>query len=343
MIKLFKSLDTKMVYVGDFSQGFSEDFNYIREGDLFSIVRVNSGTVEISKANYTSLQDKDGNTFSTAEDLETYLQGQLILDVMLSDSEASGSFMQPYLIDLFNSIVDINSTVDLHIIGDNFNEQTIFSFDNPTVTLNSTNIVSTTEAFLNVTIGNTEVITRITASNGSSNSFGDVFLEIKDLTILIPGSVETPWTNVTNNTTVGLGTISGSSNNGWNKQGVFGSIPSNTDGALFFDFAGTSTNSYGMFGLTSDPTANSNYNTIDYAIYISNGSSVNIYENGSSRGNYGSCSVGDTFEIKRMGNIITYYRNNNLFYTSTINSSSELFFDCSIYRNSSLSSIKIIY
>lgn len=343
MIKLFKSLDTKMVYVGGFSQGFSEDFNYVREGDFFSIIRVNSGIVEISKANYNSLEDKDGNAFSTAGELETYLQGQLSLDIMLSDSEASGSFMQPYLIDLSNSIVDLNSTVDLHIIGDNFNEQTVFSFDDSTITLNSTNIVSTTEAFLNVTIGNTEVITRITASNGSYNNFGDVFLEVKDLTILIPGSTATPWTNVTGNTTTGLGTISGSSNNGWNKQGVFGSIPLDTDGSLFFDFTGTSTNSYGMFGLSSDPTVNSNYNTIDYAIYISNGSSVNIYENGSSRGNYGSCSVGDSFEIKRIGNVITYYRNNNLFYTSNVNSSSELFFDCSIYRNASLSSIKIIY
>ena len=51
-------------------------------------------------------------------------------------------------------------------------------------------------------------------------------------------------------------------------------------------FTAQETNTYKMMGITTDPTSNDSYNTIDYAFYPRLNGDVYIYENGTSRGQF---------------------------------------------------------
>ena len=76
------------------------------------------------------------------------------------------------------------------------------------------------------------------------------------------------------------------------------------------------TNTYRMFGLSTTNT-NNNYNTIHFAIYPNNAGSIHVYENGTHSGNFGTYSTGDTLKVAREGNLIKYYKNSVVLYTST--------------------------
>ena len=86
-----------------------------------------------------------------------------------------------------------------------------------------------------------------------------------------------------------------------------------------------------MVGL-SDANINTNYNTIDFAIY-QEGVYLYVYESGSNKGIFGSVDAGDVFRIERIGNQIQYKKNGETFYTSTQTSTGSLLGDISI-RNS---------
>ena len=119
-------------------------------------------------------------------------------------------------------------------------------------------------------------------------------------------------------------------------------IRDSTDTSLTFQVNAGATTNWGMFGLDqSDPDFN--FNTIDYAIYLANGT-LGVYENGTSRGTFGTYANGDTFEVRRTGTTITYHHNGGAaFYTSGIASSTSLVFDSSIWRASNISNLQITY
>ena len=85
-----------------------------------------------------------------------------------------------------------------------------------------------------------------------------------------------------------------------------------------------------MIGL-SDTNTNANYNTIDFALYQAAGGALLVYENGTSRGQFGSYAPGDILKIDRTGTTIRYYRNNTLIYTSPTASSSLLMVDAALH------------
>jgi hypothetical protein len=98
-----------------------------------------------------------------------------------------------------------------------------------------------------------------------------------------------------------------------------------------------------MFGLNSDPLTDSNFASIDYAIYLDAGSNppaIRIYENGSvPSGNtgtttYGTPATGDIFAVAYDGSSVKYLQNGAVFYTSVLPTSKapnqKLFFDSSI-------------
>ena len=89
------------------------------------------------------------------------------------------------------------------------------------------------------------------------------------------------------------------------------------------------TNTSRMIGLNSVNT-NVSYTDIDYAIYLTSGGSLYIYENGSSKGNWGAYSSGDTLRISVIGNSVRYIQNGNIFYTSTITPTLPLYVDMSL-------------
>lgn len=251
--------------------------------------------------------------------------------------------LQPFIASISPNLFDTSATNDIVVEGAHFDENTTFSFTPAGLTVNSINVISDTEAILNVTSSAAVQFYTIEAQNGVETSFGTpVTLEVKDITLLMPGDGTTNWQNITAGTTVGLGTIEGSSVSSWNKQATFGTVPANTDCVLEF-VLDSSTDYYGMFGFGVDPTANTNYNTIDHALYLYNGGNTQVRENGTSRGDYGSTVQGDKIEIKRNSGTVTYWRNGTLLYTSTVTSIGVLHFDCSIYRNAKLKDIKLYY
>ncbi|WP_211230234.1 autotransporter outer membrane beta-barrel domain-containing protein, partial [Algoriphagus marincola] len=88
-----------------------------------------------------------------------------------------------------------------------------------------------------------------------------------------------------------------------------------------------------MIGLNAvGNNSTDSYTDIDYAIYLNSNNVVQVYENGSNRGNLSSVtSANDVFSIKRIGTTITYLKNDEVFYTSTIASTAnDYYIDSSI-------------
>jgi len=102
------------------------------------------------------------------------------------------------------------------------------------------------------------------------------------------------------------------------------------DGSL--EFIANETNRRRMIGL-SDVDINSNFNTIDFAIYLRNNGVVGIYESGNNRGDYGSYTSGDTLRITVENNTIHYYKNQQLLRISPTNPILPLIVDVSIRDN----------
>lgn len=96
-----------------------------------------------------------------------------------------------------------------------------------------------------------------------------------------------------------------------------------------FQFSASETNTQRMAGL-STTDVNSNYNTIQYAIYLVNNATVRIYESGNDRGGFGTYISGDVFKISVENNVVKYYQNSNLLYISAISPTLPLLADVSI-------------
>ncbi|MEN9330943.1 MAG: hypothetical protein RLZZ94_33, partial [Bacteroidota bacterium] len=114
--------------------------------------------------------------------------------------------------------------------------------------------------------------------------------------------------------------------NGWDAAGFsYQSVGNN--GAM--QFIAAQTNKPLMCGLSANFTGNS-YTNIQYAIYLAVGGSLQVYESGVNRGTFGSYAINDTLRIGIENNQVCYYRNNILFYTSTVAPVLPLFVNASI-------------
>ena len=84
-----------------------------------------------------------------------------------------------------------------------------------------------------------------------------------------------------------------------------------------------------MAGITTDPTTNASYTSIDYAWYI-NGTNAQIYENGSNKGTFVSgLSADDMFTVVYDGKEVKYYHNGNIERTVDASANLNMFFDSS--------------
>lgn len=64
-----------------------------------------------------------------------------------------------------------------------------------------------------------------------------------------------------------------------------------------------------MIALNSDPTTDSSYLSLDYAIYCTDSGTIEIYENGSGFTGFGSYTISDLLAIEYDGTAVTYYKN----------------------------------
>jgi hypothetical protein len=104
---------------------------------------------------------------------------------------------------------------------------------------------------------------------------------------------------------------------GWETGGQVADQLLKGDGSV--SFTADETNSSRMLGLNITDSSQG-FTDLDYAIYVKNNSNIYIYENGTIRGaaGFGVYAKGDVFTIQRTGTEITYLRNGEVFYTSTV-------------------------
>jgi len=57
MIKIFKNNSSKLLYIETVTFGSPEDFIYSRNGNLFTIDRINTNVVEVNNARYSIFTD----------------------------------------------------------------------------------------------------------------------------------------------------------------------------------------------------------------------------------------------------------------------------------------------
>lgn len=89
------------------------------------------------------------------------------------------------------------------------------------------------------------------------------------------------------------------------------------------------------FGLTSNPSLDASYVSIDYAFRTQSNNTVVIWESNSSVGIVGTYTPGDVFSITYDGAFIKYYLNDVLLRTVNRTSSSTLYFDSSFSAGTS--------
>ncbi|MCB5191276.1 hypothetical protein LG198_11110, partial [Methylobacillus arboreus] len=111
------------------------------------------------------------------------------------------------------------------------------------------------------------------------------------------------------------------------------SMESFTGGAYVSAQAGQ-TNLAGMFGLNADPTANKSYNTLDYAWYPTSTGILQIYENGTHRGDFGTYTTSDILAIEYVGSEVRYLKNGVIMRTV-----SDVGVDRNFYFDSSFNSV----
>ncbi len=249
--------------------------------------------------------------------------------------------LAPFIQSANPTLLDIDQTgIIVTVKGSGFDPNTIFDLgDN--ITVQSIENVSPSEVKLTVDTGSLEQHNVVKAFNGGTESFGNVEVQTKDVTVIVPdNSGGTLWENQTSNITTGLGFVEAGNVSGWNKSATFNTAVANTDFILSFNMIANGS-AYAMVGVNIANTTSS-YSDIDFAFYRS-GTNVNIYETGSSRGGFGAVTDATKYEIKRTGTTLEYLIDGNVIRTVNNATTGALIFDCSIYRNMRIENIQIMY
>lgn len=97
----------------------------------------------------------------------------------------------------------------------------------------------------------------------------------------------------------------------------------------YFDFTVSEKNRTKAIGLSSDDP-NYNYNSTDYAMVLGSNGRFTIYESGSWRLGNKPYNVGDVLRIAVENNVVKYYRNETLVYTSNVAPNLPLLVDISL-------------
>ena len=137
------------------------------------------------------------------------------------------------------------------------------------------------------------------------------------------------FTGVSSNVTASGNNLTKSGANSWN--GGARSIQTINDNGSVYTVI-NETNKSRMFGLNFNNTTAS-YTDIDFAIYLVGNGTVGVYENGSSKGTFGTYSSGDTARVEALNGSIYYYINSTLIYSSLNTPSFPLFVDVSLNTN----------
>jgi len=266
-----------------------------------------------------------------------------VQEIESNPTTTGGDKLQPFILDFYRELAH-NSVNEIEVEITQIDSKTTFIPDKEGIAVEVVTI-KRHSVVLRVTTTSTLGSFSIIVSNGANSNQigGSISLDVLDLIIIVPEN----WDSATSGVEAGVGYIKATStSSGWNKSGVFGTLPANTDGELRARFAGNvnGQTAYIMFGLDSNPEQSTSYNSIDYCIYLTNGSNYYCYESGRNKGRLTNVSakVGDEFRLVREGARLKYYINDILVREVDCKTDA-LSFDCSIYRGAYLDNISIRY
>jgi hypothetical protein len=115
----------------------------------------------------------------------------------------------------------------------------------------------------------------------------------------------------------------------WSNAGAVSSR-SLTSGDGYVEFRATESTTRRMVGLSNGDT-DQNFADIDFAVFLRQGGTLQIYEKGVLKGSFGTYAPGDLFRVSLWAGVVRYYRNGTLLYTSGQAPRLPLLVDSSLY------------
>lgn len=239
MIKIFKSKDSKNVFIRGVADGTADDFIYARDGDYFAIDRINTNIKEVNNTHFSKFQDFNGNTFNSANEFELYLISEIENEYMISQQDlvsyVDNNAYNPTIIFYTESISEkpISQTFNLNISGEFLDS--ITDVDISTVDENNINAVIIEKTFNNISIDvttNDVVQNYVINLKKGDNNIKNFNFSTSVFTLVTPslnGSGESLWVkpSVANNDAVvsfGIFEAQNSNGNGWNDHAYYGNF-----------------------------------------------------------------------------------------------------------------------
>ncbi|MFN5549262.1 MAG: T9SS type A sorting domain-containing protein, partial [Bacteroidota bacterium] len=257
----------------------------------------------------------------------------------------------PLLVDV--SINSLNGTVTNAIVS-NFNTGTFTATaTNAGVTpayqwkLNGANVGTNSVTYTNTALNNNDVVTCVlTPDLGGCSLITYTSNAITNKAVPAPTSIDfylagtistaacteaieqVVWkiSDLVNNQASGNNLVKVQSNGAWDGGAASWNTVSNNG---YFQFTATEVNTFRMAGL-STANANANFTSIQFAVYLRGDGQWEIYESGTGRGAFGAYAANDVFKIAVEANVVKYYRNGVIFFTSAVAPTLPLIADVSI-------------
>ena len=142
-------------------------------------------------------------------------------------------------------------------------------------------------------------------------------------------SIETTDASFTNTkgVTVSSNDLTKPNTDAWGHSGASSTQSIDTDGSVTTTIDETNTRRMIGFSYSDD---NQHYNDINYAAYMRENATLEVYENGQIKGSFGTYEHDDVISVKRTGTTITYLKNDVVFYTSATASNGRLYVDTAL-------------
>ncbi|MFO0332587.1 MAG: hypothetical protein ACK514_14685, partial [Bacteroidota bacterium] len=213
--------------------------------------------------------------------------------------------------------------------------------------LNGTNVGTNTATYTNTALNNNDVVTCVlTPDLGGCSLITYTSNAITNKAVPAPTSIDfylagtistaacteaieqVVWkiSDLVNNQASGNNLVKVQSNGAWDGGAASWNTVSNNG---YFQFTATEVNTFRMAGL-STANANANFTSIQFAVYLRGDGQWEIYESGTGRGAFGAYAANDVFKIAVEANVVKYYRNGVIFFTSAVAPTLPLIADVSI-------------
>ncbi|MFY9310414.1 MAG: T9SS type A sorting domain-containing protein [Bacteroidia bacterium] len=161
--------------------------------------------------------------------------------------------------------------------------------------------------------------------------------EQRILTDAKPGITEGAWKDVTG-ITQSTTSLTKNASDGWGNAGAASNSILDTLENGWIQYKVNDLSDILAFGFSSN-NIDAHYNSINYAIMISAGQ-LYVYNQGQLVGNYGAVAVNDSIRISRIGNILFFTKNKEIFYNREVDAKQPVVADVALYSQGMVFEIK---